>query len=90
MGKESEAQEGVDVYIFMTDLCCCTAEPTQHCKALFHQLKNKNVKTGNNPEKMSSETDMGVYSENWVTFHPIEASPVKGNSSPAHGFRILM
>ena len=39
---------------------------------------------------MSSETDMGVYPENWVTFHPIEASPVKGNSSPAHGFRIFM
>lgn len=35
---------------------------------------------------MSSETDMGVYPEN----HPIETSPVMGNSSLAHGFRILM
>ena len=39
---------------------------------------------------MSSETDMGIYPENWVTFHPTETSPVKGNGSPARGFRILM
>ena len=29
------------IYIIMTDLHCCMAE-TQTCKAVFHQLKNKN------------------------------------------------
>ena len=39
-GKGREAQNGGDRYIIMIDSRCCMAETTQHCKAIFHQLKN--------------------------------------------------
>ena len=41
-----EAQEGVYIYIYiyiykMTDSHCLWQKPTQHCKAIILQLKNK-------------------------------------------------
>ena len=44
--SERDSQEGGEIYIYierervivMTDLCC-TAETTQHCKAIILQLK---------------------------------------------------
>ena len=37
----SGIQEGEDICILMTDLCCCMEKPAQHCKATMPQLKIK-------------------------------------------------
>ena len=43
MGLENPAlvQHLLDIYKIMIDLHCCAVEPTQNCKAIFPQLKNK-------------------------------------------------
>lgn len=39
-GEGDGGSKGRDIYIIRMDSHCCMAETTQHCKAIFHQLKN--------------------------------------------------
>ena len=41
--RGGEGMEGVDVCIIMTDSRVVQQRPTQHCEAIFHQLKFKKI-----------------------------------------------
>ena len=40
VGRGREVKDRRDICTLMTDLLCCTAAPTQHCKAITLKLIN--------------------------------------------------
>ena len=60
-----EAPEGEDVHILITDSCCYTAEPTQHCKTVILQLKFKiRIKTIREDKKKKNPRVPELYHSN--------------------------
>ena len=62
LGEGREAQDGGDICNIMAELHCFMAEPTQHCKAIFLQLKNK-LKNNN---KRTTELQESHLWKQWV------------------------